>query len=350
MGLIDLDSFSSVPFIQKAMPRLLEYAPAALLFLNMHPDGWLDRWLTKLSNKHFTQGLPDFPSVQEELKSHIDSKPIRKIDATAAPRAYIDSIRDASKPPAQQISTQYVGEVEQATLHLKQSVKDSDSGFRGAIYQDDNGHAIVFFSGMDIHSGGSLRDFEAIVQAKMMKQSVNHHIPPAQELYLQAVRESTSVEIVAYSLGAMLANDMAARLGAKATTFADIGLPDRNHMYTEEQIQRIKDNVLSLRLESDQFTAKAGPVHGTIVDLPAVTGGEVLSTLSSKGNFNEHSKLVVHDPKAYMLASEKIIPAVYLGAIPTLPRAPFVKNIWDAIGDTAWVPAANEDNLEYIAS
>jgi hypothetical protein len=337
-----------MPLVQKVGAHALEAAPLVLAFLNAHPNGLLDKWLTKLSNKYFRDGYDKFPPVDPALADDLASKPTRKIDETVVPRAYVESIRNTDTPPAEKISTIYSDGRGQATLHLKKYVKHEESGFRGAIYQDGDGHAIVFFSGMDVKAGGNLRDFEAIVQTKMMKNSVNRQTPHAQELYLEAVREAVSVEIVAYSLGSMLASDLAARLGAQVTAFADIGLPDRNHMYTDEQISRIKPNVLSLWLLSDLFAGKAGPVHGTVINLPAVEGDEVLKEIGTKTKFNARSTVVAHDPKAYMLASEKNLPVV-LGASPDF-SAMNMDYALRTLERWADRPAANADSLHYAAS
>jgi hypothetical protein len=163
------------------------------------------------------------------------------------------------------------------------------------------------------------------------------------------VKHAKSVEIVAYSLGSMLASDLAARLGAQVTAFADIGLPDRNHMYTDEQIERIKTNVQSLWLPGDRFAGKAGPVRATTIDLPAVPGHEVLKEIGAKTLFNAESTVVAHDPKAYMLASEKTMPVV-LGPLPDLTRIMKLEQAWKLLDPWADLPAANDSVLQYQAS
>jgi hypothetical protein len=312
------ETFNPFSFFGKVQFNLIEYTPPLLNYLDAHPKGWLKKGLTNLANAIFSGGASDFPIIEENMANDIAQKPARKIHALAAPRAYLEAIGDAQKQPAQDIRIMR-GTRDEMALHLKKYVNDNETGFRGAIYESAQGHAIVFFSGMNLKNG-DIHDLEAIAQAKLMDR-VNQQIPPAQELYLQAVKSSKSVEIVGYSLGSMLASDLAARLGAKATTLADIGLPDGKRpdgqsLYTQQQLQNVKDNVLALRLPNDPFSGKAGKVYGTIVELPHVTQREMAGALQNPGltsNFNEQSAWGIHNPKAYMAASEKIPPVFFAG-------------------------------------
>jgi len=125
---------------------------------------------------------------------------------------------------------------------------------------------------------------------------------------------SESVEIVGYSLGTMLANDMAARFDARATNIADIGLPDvkgrdGQSLYTDALLQNVRENVVSLAMPGDPYLETAGKVHGTVHTLKAPPATEIVksvnadsltATFSAETN---HARLV-HHINAYEIAAQ----------------------------------------------
>lgn len=106
---------------------------------------------------------------------------------------------------------------------------------------------------------------------------------------------------------------MAARLSAKVTTIADIGLPDVKNvdgtsMYTPQHIQNVRENVVTLKMPHDPYFAHAGAVYGKVTFLPDVPGSTVLAATKEKGlpaNFNAQSGMAGHHPVAYVEASER---------------------------------------------
>ena len=110
----------------------------------------------------------------------------------------------------------------------------------------------------------------------------------------------------------MLGNDMAARMNAKVTTIADIGLPDVKNvdgtsMYTPEHIKNVRENVVTLKTPHDPYFAHAGKVYGTVTTLPEISGKAVLAATKEQSlpsNFNAQSGMAQHHPVAYYLASK----------------------------------------------
>ena len=100
----------------------------------------------------------------------------------------------------------------------------------------------------------------------------------------------------------MLARDLAARLHAKATVFADIGLPGA---YTNSQIRRAEINVTSLRLPDDCFTGQAGPLamHGTRIDLPAISSERVRSVAAEFDWPKPNDILKTHEAEGYYIVT-----------------------------------------------
>ncbi|HQX27319.1 MAG TPA: hypothetical protein PKX38_05205 [Alphaproteobacteria bacterium] len=303
-----------------------DYAPAVIDFINKNPDNVFAKVLAAVAGFFFKEGAVDFPPVAEEMKPLLAERASKQIDPLHAAKLYTDAFMTGEPP--QTLTIHYAGSNQPVPLTLQKSVNDSETGFRGAIYRDANGHAITLFGGMDILHGVDMKDLEAMAQARLMKQGVNQQTGPAQELYLEAVRTSGSAEIVGYSLGAMLANDTAARLGAKATTIADIGLPDvkdtnGKSMYTATHIKNIHDNVTVVKIVNDLYFEKAGKVHGgTVVELNAVSGNEIHKAIGETGltvNFNAQS-MIAHHPLAYTLASDHMQPHEQAAAV-TAPVA-----------------------------
>jgi hypothetical protein len=300
-----------------------DYAPALIDFLNKNPDNVFSKVLAAIAGFFFKEGSVEFPPVAEEMKPLLAERASKQIDPLHAAKLYTDAFIKGEPP--QNLTTHYAGSNQPVALTLQKSVNDPETGFRGAIYRDANGHAITLYGGMDILRSVDMQDIATMAQAKLMKQGVNQQTGPAQELYLEAVRTSESAEIVGYSLGAMLTNDAAARLGAKATTIADIGLPDvkdtnGKSMYSEAHIKNIHDNVTVLKIANDLYHGKAGAVHGgTVVELNAVSGNEVYKALGETGltvNFNSQS-IIAHHPLAYTLASDHMQPREQAAAITT---------------------------------
>lgn len=298
-----------------------DYAPVVIDFINNNPDNVFAKILAAFAGFFFKEGSVDFPPVAEEMKPLLAERASKQIDPLHAAKLYTDAFMKGEPPKA--LTTRYAGSNQPVALTLQKSVNDPETGFRGAIYRDANGHAIVLYGSMDILHGVDMKDLEAMAQAKLMKQGVNQQTSPAQELYLEAVRTSGSTEIVGYSLGAMLANDAAARLSAKATTIADIGLPDvkdtnGKSMYTEAHIKDIHDNVTILKIDNDLYHGKAGAVHGgTVVQLNAVPGNEIHKAIGETGltvNFNSQS-MIAHHPLAYTLASDHMQPHEQAAAV-----------------------------------
>jgi hypothetical protein len=262
----------------------------------------------------YGDGTYKFPEVSKEQTREAESKAERKLTASGAVESYKEAIDDNKK----QIEVTYDGDTKPTKLTLMDSVNDPKTGFKGAIYMDDNGHAVVFYGGMS-EEGNDRRhgNEETLVQASL-KGQVNEETGEAQALYLKAVSMSKSTEIVGYSLGSMLANDMAARFNAKSTNIADIGLPDvkgkdGQSLYTEEQKQNIKNNVVSLEVSGDPLIASAGTVYGQQQTLAPVKTQDILTADNKepayKDIFNGASDgRIFHSIESYLLSAEQNTP------------------------------------------
>lgn len=302
--------------INDFLARYGDFAPVVIDFINNNPDSMFSKILAVIAGFVFKDGAAEFPPVAEDIKPLLAERAVQKIDHTHAAKAYYDAIGENPDQAPQKITTHYKSSKQDIELTLQKFVNDTETGFRGAIYKDGQGHSVVFYGGMDVLRGMDSKDVEAMAQAKLMKQGVNQQTGPSQELYLEAVRTSESTEIVGYSLGAMLANDIAARLDAKATTIADIGLPDVKNtdgksMYSAEHIQNVRENVTVLKGGTDSYFAKAGKVHGSVINVPTVSGTEVLNAMAEKNptlteTFNANSNLMGHHPLAYVLGSAQM--------------------------------------------
>ncbi len=257
--------------------------------------------LTFLAGLFFDKGELKFPSLADDIeRSDLSAKAQRFINPHSSAVSYIQAIDS-------KVENIRIDGVEFQKMRF---VEEDITGFKGAIYKNkDTGHSVVFFGGMATPGKeGVSADIAAGVQGKIFNQ-VNHQTGPAQELYLDAIRNSKSVEIVGYSLGAMLANDLAARLDAKVTNIADVGLPDvkgvdGRSMYRSDHIQNIRDNVVSLEMPGDPYIGFTGKVHGQVTMLPAVTQNDMKREGHISDEFNPVNP---HFPTAYAAASEKVI-------------------------------------------
>ncbi|MGB4107899.1 MAG: hypothetical protein WBK55_08905 [Alphaproteobacteria bacterium] len=304
---------------------LQDLTPVVMDFIRDNPHSPFALILSALVGFIFPNGKAEFPPVPGDIAPELQQKAGRKLDPDYAAKAYLDALGDIDHP-AHEINVRYRGSDKDVILTRQNLVVDPQTGFKGATYIDKGGHSITFFGGMDSIKGFDVKDAATIAQGVLHR--INNQTGPAQDLYLDAVRSSNSTEIVGYSMGGMLANDMAARLHAEATTLGDIGLPDvkdgtGKSMYTAEHIQNIHENVVALKLPNDPYFAHAGKVHGQIKMLPEVSGQAVLDALNDPGNkislpnnFNAQSGMAHHHLMAYELASDKLIKEQEIAAAP----------------------------------
>lgn len=294
-----------------AASAFTEYAPNFVNYVDKNPDGLVARLTGFIFRNLGALGDAKFPDSNPALKDEFNLKANRKIDITHAANIYMQVFGNADSMAPTTISARYGAESGETKLTLKKSVNDEQTGFRGAIYQDAKGHAIVVYGGMDKTQHVDMNDLQALAQAKLMHR-VNHQTAPAQKLYEEAVKTSKSVEVIGYSLGSLLANDIAARFNAKSTTLANIGLPElkngHKNLYTREQWNAAAQNSIVLKSGDDPYFGKFGSVPGHVITMPDVSGEEVVGALSKAKipfNFNATSKMTAHTPIKYMLASEK---------------------------------------------
>lgn len=299
-----------------AMPGwMMDLAPGVMDFIRANHNSPFAKILSALVGFIFPDGRAEFPPVPGDVAEKI-SRPgqsERKIDPAHAAKAYLDAIGTPGKMAPDTIHVRYQGADKDTALTRTAFIEDGQTGFKGAVYTDQNGHSITFFGGMDTLTAIDFKDAATVAQGLLGR--INSQSGPAQDLYLEAIRASKSTEIVGYSLGGMLANDMSARLNAKATTIADIGLPDVKNvdgtsMYTPQHIQNVRENVVTLKMPHDPYFAHAGAVYGKVTVLPNVPGSAVLAATKEKGlpaNFNAQSGMAEHHPIAYYLASKAMI-------------------------------------------
>ena len=303
-GTINIKNRLSASFLDAALCR----SPLLLKMINTaDPEGRLSIFFTKIAYRllKFKDGSEHYPLIPQHLKKSLLEKAERRIDPLFAPKGYVRAFDDPWAGPKKTIHVGYEGEAERRYLHLKKYVNDYETGFRGASYQDDEGHSIVILGGIHLDGNELLyHGIETIAQSKIRKR-VNQQIPLAQDLYLKALRKSKSVEVIGYSLGSMNARDLAARLHAKATVFVDIGLPGS---YTPSQIRRAESNVTSLRLPDDRFTGQAGPqaMHGTIIDLPAISSERVRRVAAEFDWPEPDDVLKTHEAEGYYIVTRAI--------------------------------------------
>lgn len=280
---------------------VLRRTPALLRMLNTaDPEGRLNRFVTKTAYDlfKFKEGDEFYPAIPQHLKRSLLKKPERRIDPLFAPKAYLHAFDNPWTGPRKTIHVGYEGETERRYLRLKKYVNDYETGFRGAVYQDNESHSIVILGGIHLDGSEALyHGIESIAQPKIRRR-VNQQIRLAQDLYLKALRKSESVEVIGYSLGSMLARDLAARLHAKVTVFADIGLPGE---YTSSQARRSESNVVSLRLPDDLFTGQADPhaMHGQIIELPEIASERVRRIAAEFDWPKPDDVLNTHAPEVY---------------------------------------------------
>ncbi len=297
---------------------LIRHGDTITRFVNENPNNPFAKILAFLAGIIFKDGAAEFPPL--EIGEDLLKNAQRKLNPLHAPQAYFDSIGNPDKPgeAAQEIVTRYAGSNEKITLTLKKFIDDPETGFKGAIYLNkQDGHAFVIYGGMDMMNGMQTNDMATIAQAGLRKK-VNQQCGPAQQLYTEALTMEgvKSVEVVGYSLGAMLANDMAARLSAKATNIADIGLPDVKNtdgksMYTDAHFANIGKNVVVLKMPNDPYYALAGKVHAAqIISMPYISPQQVITamgtSISNPATFNTH--VLPHRPEAFVLASQMLQP------------------------------------------
>ncbi len=297
-GTANLKNRLATSFLDAALRR----SPLLLNMLNTtDPEGRLTTFFTWLAYKSlkFKDGSDYYPPIPQKFnKKSILEKAEPQIDKLFAPKAYVKAFHDPWAEPTKVIRVSYEGESAKTEFYLKKHVNDFETGFRGASYQDVKGHSIVILGGIHLDGNKLLyHGIETIAQSKIKKR-VNQQIPLAQKLYLDALRKSKTVEVFGYSLSSLLARDLAARLHAKATVFADIGLPGT---YTNSQIRRAEINVTSLRLPDDCFTGQAGPqaMHGTRIDLPAISSKRVRSVAAEFDWPKPDDILKTHEAEVY---------------------------------------------------
>lgn len=297
---------------QFSASTLTEYAPGFVERINNNPNGLLTRMTKFVFGLVWDRGELEFPKPDVSLTDEFRKKSGRKMNPLYAAHAYMDVFGNIDDMAPKNINVQYGQSPMKTPMTLMKYVDDHKTGFRGAIYQDSNGHSIVVYGGMDKAQHVDMKDIQALGQAKLFGR-VNHQIAPAQKLYEDAIRMSSSVEVVGYSLGSMLANDVAARLDARATTLANIGLPETKNsrgesLYTREQRSFAEQNSIVLKTGHDPYFEKMGHVPGHVIELPDVTHEQVIKTLSDTKipfNFNAQSQMCDHTPVKYKIASEK---------------------------------------------
>ncbi len=291
---------------------MMDLAPGVMEFISANHNSPFAKILSALVGFIFPDGHAEFPPVPGDIAEKISQpgQSERKIDPTHAAKAYLDAVGTPGNMAPDTINVRYQGENKDTTLTRTAFTEDPQTGFKGAIYTDQTGHSITFFGGMDTLEAIDFKDAATVAQGLLGR--INSQSGPAQDLYLEAVRASKSTEIIGYSLGGMLGNDMAARLNAKVTTIADIGLPDVKNvdgtsMYTPQHIQNVRENVVTLRMPHDPYFAHAGKVYGAVTTLPDIPGNAVLAATKEKdlpSNFNAQSGMAQHHPCAYFLASD----------------------------------------------
>jgi|GEM_PF-3436310 len=140
---------------------------------------WLVSILAHLSGfLGYGDGRYEFPPVEPDMQAEAVQKANnaangnRTIELTNAPSAYKQAIDSGEQTIT---VTNKAGET--VSLNRIEAINDPATGFKGAIYQnEETGHAIVFFGGM---TDGEHQDKEALVQAGLKRQ-VNDQTGPAQ--------------------------------------------------------------------------------------------------------------------------------------------------------------------------
>lgn len=203
-------------------------------------------------------------------------------------------------------------------------VDHKESGFSGAIYMNENGHAVVFYPGMNGRSDPASVSADVVSYWQSEQGLVNNQAGRAQDLYVTAASMAKSVETVGMSLGTVHTNMLAGLYGAKGTNLSDIGLPP---VYmTDESVKNIRNNIISMRVEGDvppKFPVLnvggykdgllfAGQVFGKKIDLQRPKDKEILKAVHDLTP--QHDKYVdksypcqgglEHLPQAYMVAQE----------------------------------------------
>lgn len=211
-----------------------------------------------------------------------------------------------------------------STYSQVMTVDDKETGFSGAIYMNEKGHAIVFYPGMNGRSDPTSIPADVVSYWQSEQGLVNNQAGQAQDLYVTAASMAKSVETVGMSLGTVHTNMLAGKYGAKATNLSDIGLP--SVYMTDESVRNIRSNVISMRVEGDtppKFPVLnvggykdgflyAGKVYGQEQVLPRPQDEQILKAVHDITP--QHDQYVdkrypcegglEHLPQAYMVAQE----------------------------------------------
>jgi hypothetical protein len=303
-------------------------------------DFTLLQWLKNLVVGYLTWKDPGaytpFGKTQPALPEDMDvdtlkGKAVRMLHPNQTARAYVEAMNN--KPEA----FKTVGRDGKESVYSKVKVVDNkETGFSGAIYMNEDGHAVVFYAGMDGRTNPASVTADVRTYWLAEQGYVNNQAGDAQDLYVEAARMANSVEVVGVSLGTIHTNMLAALYGAKATNMSDIGLPPVYE--TKEGIGNVRDNVVSLRVEGDSppvlpgwlsgilsgmgknvggygdGVMYAGKIHSREVTLARPTDEQILGAVAEATP--QHGELVKsntegleHLPQAYMFAQDRIFEA-----------------------------------------
>lgn len=238
-------------------------------------DFSLTQWLKNLIVGYLTWKNPEestpFGKTQPSLPDDLDAdilkgKAVRMLHPNQTARAYVDAMNNSPE------SFKTVDRDGKEALFSKVKVADNpETGFSGAIYMNEDGHAVVFYAGMDGRTDPDsvTADVRTFWQAE--QGYVNNQAGDAQDLYVEAAEMAKSVEVVGLSLGTIHTNMLAALYGAQATNMSDIGLPS---VYaTDSGIENVKNHVVSMRVEGDRPPVLPGVLTGILSGIGKAVGG-----------------------------------------------------------------------------
>lgn len=189
------------------------------------------------------------------------------------------------------------------SLRVAQQSDDAASGLSTTTLLTDDGHAVLVLQGMNrwfMDRGGvgdALSDLGAVLAgADDQWQSAER-----QYLALACNPAITSVEVVGYSLGSQSASVLAARHGAQATVFGDMGAPRAlfaglGAHQAQAMRSALRERVVSLRLSGDVAVRLfgAGDVVGQVIDLPQGVAG----VFHAPEVYRNSAELLLHEQHA----------------------------------------------------
>ena len=169
-GTANLKNRLATSFLDAALRR----SPLLLNMLNTaDPEGRLNTFLTKIAFRalKFKDGSEYYPPIPQHLKKSLLKKAERRIDPLFTPKAYVHAFDDPWAEPNEKIHVGYERESARRHLYLKKHVNDFETGFRGASYQDDEGHSVVILGGIHLDGNELLyHGIETIAQSKIRKR------------------------------------------------------------------------------------------------------------------------------------------------------------------------------------